>query len=345
MTDLSFSSRTNKVLKVCDTSELNCFASPLDAERIAGFNRKSLLESPALRKICHKPDRDIHTRTFIIPVDGGAVTGFLFEKPLNKSGAEPSSLIIFFHGGGWAFGNMEKHNLFCNHVCSLTGIPMLSVDYRLAPEFKYPTALEDCYETLLWAEKGARYWGIDPDKIYTMGDCAGGNLAIGVARKARDSRGPKIAGQALLCPVTDGRMRTKSYEEFSDGPILTSRAMAQLISLYQREPRDIMEPDFSPMLAKDLSRLPDTLVVTADHDVLSDDGKLFASALAVADTNVRLFEMKDTFHAFYHYPKAAGTEEFDNLLLQFFGGRALEKIELMTDRRRRRLARARARSL
>jgi acetyl esterase len=113
--------------------------------------------------------------------------------------------------------------------------------------------------------------------------------------------------------------------------------MAALIKNYQREPKDIMDPKFSPLLSKDLSRLPGTLVFVADHDVLSDDGRLFAQALMDADTPVKLLEIKDTFHGFYQYPEATGTEEFDNALRQFFGGRNLSNIELLTNKQRRRI--------
>jgi acetyl esterase len=335
--DLNFSGRTNKVLKLCRKAGVDCFSEEMTQEQIEDYNHKPFLDSKVFMSISPRPDSDVYTKTFLIPVEGGLVTGYFFEKLVNNTGGGLKSLIICFHGGGWTFGNMDRHSIFCNHVCSITGASVLSVDYRLAPAFKFPTALDDCYATLVWAEKGTRYWGVDPDKVYLMGEGAGGNLAIGVAKMARDLKGPHIAGMALMSPVTDCRMRTKSYEEFADGPVLTAKVMAALIKNYQREPKDIMDPKFSPLLSKDLSRLPGTLVFVADHDVLSDDGRLFAQALMDADTPVKLLEIKDTFHGFYQYPEATGTEEFDNALRQFFGGRNLSNIELLTNKQRRRI--------
>lgn len=336
MDDLNFSRRTNKVLRLYEKAGVNCLADVKTPEQIEEYNRMPLLDNKMFRSISHRQDKNVISRTFIIPVDGGAVTGYFFEKLMNNTGGGLKSLIVYFHGGGWAFGNMDVYNAFCNHVCSITGASVLSVDYRLAPGFKFPTGLEDCYATLVWAERGTRYWGVDPDKIFLMGDCAGGNLAIGVAKMARDSKGPDLAGMALLCPVTDCRMRTKSYEEFAEGPVLTAKVMTSLINNYQREPKDILDPRFSPMLSKDLSRLPATLIIIADNDILSDDGRIFAQALESADTPVKLLEMNDTFHGFYLFPDATGTEESDNALRQFFGGRSIANVQMMNNRQLRR---------
>ena len=327
----SFSRKSNKVLATCRRLGVDMLLDEMTPEQIEGANRRSLLDNPQYRKISHKEDRNVYSKTFIIPVEDGQVTGYFFEKPAIRTGAGLKSLIVFFHSGGWMLGNMDKHILFCNHICSVTGASVLSVDYRLSPAFRFPTALHDCYATLEWASRGARYWGIDPDRIYLMGDCAGGNLAIGVSRLSRDQKGPRIAGQILFCPVTDCRMRTKSYEEFADGPVLSAKTMNFFIKNYQREPKDILDPEFSPMLSKDLSRLPPTLIITADHDVLCDDGRIFAQALEEADTPVKLLQARDTFHGFYHYPKATGTSEVDNALRLFFRGRSLKNIELLTN--------------
>lgn len=322
---------------MCRKVGLDCFdeESPLE-EQVEDYNRKSFMEKRAFRSISHRPDRNVYTKTFLIPVDEGVVTAYCFEKLANNTGNGLKSLIVYFHGGGWTLGNMDKHNLFCNHICAITGASVLSVDYRLAPAFKYPVPLRDCYSALLWAEKGVRYWGVDPDRIYLMGDCAGGNLAIGVSRMARDQKGPRIAGMVLLCPITDCRMRTKSYEEFAEGPALSAKLMNFFIKNYQREPKDIMDPDFSPMMAKDLSRLPESLIIVADNDVLSDDGRIFAQALEAADTPVKLLGAQDTFHGFYFYPEATGTEGFDNALRLLFQGRKISNIELLDNKAFRR---------
>ena len=127
-------------------------------------------------------------------------------KVKDKAISGQNSLIVLFHDGGWMLGNMRKSNAICSNICNTTGATVLSIDYRLAPQFKFPIPLEDCYQAFLWAAQGARYWKVDPDKIYVMGNCAGGNLAASVSRLARDRKGPKIAGQILFSPVADGRI-------------------------------------------------------------------------------------------------------------------------------------------
>jgi len=204
------------------------------------------------------------------------------------------------------------------------------IDYRLAPQHKFPTAVEDCYNTLVWAAQGARYWKIDPERIFVMGDSAGGNLAAVVSRLSRDRKGPAIAGQILIYPITDGRMRTPSYAQFKDSPSLTAKEMQFFIKSYQREPKDILNPNFSPLLSKDHSRLPPTLIITAEYDPLLDDGKLYAEALESADTQVKYLECKNTVHGFLAFPAAEGTEETEAAIIQFIAGRPVDQVELLT---------------
>ncbi len=199
-------------------------------------------------------------------------------------------------------GNMNKCSAVCSNICNTTGATVLAIDYRLAPKFKFPTPVEDCYSAFLWAAQGARYWKVDPDKIYVMGNCAGGNLAATVCRLARDRKGPKIAGQILISPVTDCRMRTESYVKYKDCPTLSTKTMTFFIQNYSREPKDILDPLFSPLLAKDHSRLPETLVIAGEFDPLHDDAQLYSQALAEADTPSKFLECKGTVHSFIDFP-------------------------------------------
>ncbi len=286
-----------------------------------------------IRKLLGKSAKDITTKTFIIPVTDGMISGYLFEKQGSRGISDLTPLIIFYHGGGWVWGgNMDLYNFLCAHLADITGgAAVLSVDYRLAPKYKFPTAVEDCYDTLVWAAAGCRYWKTDPDRIFLIGDSAGGNLAAVVSRLARDRKGPSIAGQVLLYPVTDGRMRTNSYEKHKDAPSLTDKQMAFFINSYQREPKDILNPNFSPpLLAKDHSRLPETLIIGAEYDPLHDDGMLYADALASADTPVKYLEVKKTIHGFINYPKATGTEETESAIIQFISGRPVDQVALIS---------------
>ena len=302
----------------------------LTPKRIEEINDISIPNNMLIRKLMGKSAKDIDSKTFIIPVTDGMISGYLFEKQGSRDISDLTPLIIFYHGGGWIWGNMDLYNFLCAHLADITGASVLSVDYRLAPKYKFPTAVEDCYDTLLWAAAGCRYWKTDPDRLYLMGDSAGGNLAAVVSRLARDRKGPPIAGQVLLYPVTDGRMRTASYEKYKDSPTLTDKHMAFFINSYQREPKDILNPSFSPLLSKDHSRLPQTLIIGAEYDPLRDDGKLYADALASADTPVKYLEVKKTIHGFINYPNATGTEETECAIIQFIGGRPVEQVALIS---------------
>ncbi|MBG0767317.1 MAG: alpha/beta hydrolase [Spirochaetaceae bacterium] len=302
----------------------------LTPKRIEELNDISIPNNLVIRKLLGKSAKNITTKTFIIPVTDGMISGYLFEKQGSRGISDLTPLIIFYHGGGWVWGNMDLYNFLCAHLADITGAAVLSVDYRLAPKYKFPTAVEDCYDTLVWAAAGCRYWKTDPDRIFLIGDSAGGNLAAVVSRLARDRKGPSIAGQVLLYPVTDGRMRTNSYEKHKDAPSLTDKQMAFFINNYQREPKDILNPNFSPLLAKDHSRLPETLIIGAEYDPLHDDGMLYADALASADTPVKYLEVKKTIHGFINYPKATGTEETESAIIQFISGRPVAQVALIS---------------
>ena len=308
------------------------------AEDILSYNRSEFKQS-LFRKIYRPKTHNIIERTFIIPVTDGAVTGYLFEKVKDKAIAGQNSLIILFHDGGWMLGNMRKCNAICSNICNTTGATVLSVDYRLAPQFKFPIPLEDCYQAFLWAAQGARYWKVDPDKIYVMGNCAGGNLAASVSRLARDRKGPKIAGQILISPMTDGRMRTESYESFKDCPTLTKKNMSFYIQNYSREPKDILDPLFSPLLAKDHSRLPETLVICAGYDPLLDDSRLYADALNSADTPAKCIVCENTVHSFIDFPSLDEWKDCMFAIAVFIGGRSVSGIEILDKKERKRLER------
>ena len=305
---------------------------------IQAYNRSEFKQS-VFRKLYRPKTGNMIRRTFIIPVNDGAITGYLFEKVKNKSVSGQNSLIILFHDGGWVLGNMRKCAAVCSNICDTTGATVLAVDYRLAPQFKFPVPLEDCYSAFLWAAQGARYWKVDPDKIFLMGNCAGGNLAACVSRLARDRKGPKIAGQILLSPITDGRMRTESQEQFKDCPTLTSKSLAYYIQNYSREPKDILDPLFSPLLAKDHSRLPETLIICGEYDPLLDESMLYAEALASADTPAKCLMVKGAFHSFIDFPDLEACKDSLQAISTFIGGRAVSGVEMLTKEERKKLAR------
>ena len=293
---------------------------------IDAYNRAEV--KPSVFRSLYKPKtKNIISRTFIIPVTDGAVTGYLFEKVKDKAISGQNSLIVLFHDGGWMLGNMHKCNAVSSNICDATGASVLAIDYRLAPKFKFPIPLEDCYEAFLWAAQGARYWKVDPDKIYVMGNCAGGNLAASVSRLARDRKGPKIAGQILFSPVADGRMRTESFDKFKDCPTLTSKAMAFYIQNYSREPKDILDP------------LPETLIICGEYDPLLDDSQLYAQALVSADTPAKCLVAKGMIHSFIDFPGLETWKDSMYAVSTFIGGRAVSGIEILTRSERLKLER------
>ena len=329
---ITISKKLQRIIQLSKRLAGNSDGSDLTEIQINERNKASIPNNWLTRRLLKKPASKVETSTFIIPVEDGMVTGYFFQRRGNESRQLTNlrPLIIFYHGGGWVWGNMTLYSFLCARIASITNAAVLSVDYRLAPQHKFPVAVEDCYNTLLWAAQGARYWKVDPERIYVMGDSAGGNLAAVVSRLARDRKGPAIAGQILIYPVTDGRLRTPSFALYKDSPSLTAKEMNFYVKSYQREPKDILSPNFSPLLSKDHSRLPPTLIITAEFDPLLDDGRLYAEALKSADTPVKYFECKKTVHGFMVFPAAEGTEETESAIIQFVNGRPIEQVELLT---------------
>ena len=211
-------------------------------------------------------------------------------------------LILFFHGGGWVYGNFDTHNRLCRRLAILTGAIVLPVCYQLAPFSKYPTAIEDCYDALLWAIENATGISADPQKIVVMGDSAGGNLAAAVCLMARDEGIREIARQVLLYPVLSGKLDCPSAKQNADAPVLTKQRMQCFIDYYARNEADISQPYFSPLLAEDLSNLPPALIITAQYDPLHDQARMYAERLQEAEGSAELLDYDHTIHGFISFP-------------------------------------------
>lgn len=329
---------SRKMEKIIERSKYFTERDPerLTPEVIDSYNKKGLPKSHFIRSILYPAVRNITCTTYIIPVNEGAVTGYLYSSSDTLAITSLKPLIFFFHGGGWTFGNMELYGRYCSHLAHITGSSVLMVDYRLAPQYLFPTAVEDCYDAYLWALQGIKYWKTDPDRIYLAGDSVGATIAAGLSQLIRDRKKHLPYGQILLYPMTDGRLRTESFELYGDSPTLNSKQMQFYISTYQREPKDILSPLFSPLLAEDQSRLPETLIITAEYDPLKDDGKLYAEALNNAGTKAACLELKGAVHGFVNYRKATGSEETNCIIRQFTSGRPVDKVQVMTEAELRR---------
>lgn len=289
----------------------------------------------------NKPASEIEVKTFLIPTrDGKQRTAYYFKKnhfasekqssSVIKSQSGGSPLIIFFHGGGWISGNMEFYNALCTHIADFTDADVLSVDYRLAPTFRYPIAQEDCFDTLVWAWEGLRYLKVDAEKVFLMGEGTGGTLAAIVAREVRDSfqsTGIKLAGEILISPLVDGRMNNYAYELYGDSPTLTLKDIATYITSYANESKDTLNSDFSPLLSRDHSRLPDTLIISAQKDPLSGDASAYAKVLEDADNNVKLIECPGAVHGLLYSRHAPGNAQTEGAIAQFVKGVPLENVK------------------
>jgi acetyl esterase len=207
-----------------------------------------------------------------------------------KDGPQPA--LVFFHGGGWVIGDLESHDQVCRALANATPCIVVSVDYRLAPEHKFPAAAEDAIAATQWIATNAARLGIDAGRLGVGGDSAGGNLAAVVALGARDRDGPRLAFQLLVYPAADMRMDWPSAERHAQQLPLTRAAMDWFIAHYLRSAADEADWRASPLRASSLKGLPPALIVTAGFDPLCDEGEAYAKALRAAGVPVvhQLFE-------------------------------------------------------
>jgi acetyl esterase len=213
-----------------------------------------------------------------VPVEGGEIT-VRVSTPLGEG---PFPGLVYFHGGGFFMGTLDQFDIVCKELAAGAECVVVSVDYRLAPESKFPVAAEDAYVALLWTVEHADELGIDVSRLAVEGGSAGGNLAAVVSLMARDRGGPQLVLQVLEIPVTDLVNDYPSTVENGEGYILTRAAMEMFHGFYLPDPADGKEPYASPLLADDLSGLPPAVVMTMEFDPLRDCGELYAQRLSEA---------------------------------------------------------------
>jgi acetyl esterase len=197
-------------------------------------------------------------------------------KPLGV-GSFPT--LMFFHGGGWVVGDLDTHDSLCRSFTSLAGCVTVAVDYRLAPEHKFPAAAEDCFLATQWVARNGAIIGCDTSRIAVSGDSAGGTLAAVVALMARDRGGPGLLFQLLICPVMQRGFDTPSWRENGERYLLTKADMEWYWEQYLSDEADGLHPYASPLHAEDLHGLPPALVITAEFDPLRDEGEAYARRL------------------------------------------------------------------
>jgi len=230
-----------------------------------------------------------------IPAPHGAIPARIYT--LRKTnGLAPC--LVFFHGGGWVIGNLDTHDVVCRKLAEEGELIVISVDYRLAPEHKFPAAVDDSIIATKWIAANAAGLGIDPSRLIVGGDSAGGNLAAVVSLAARDDGGPDIAGQLLIYPSTDMSRKHASHKEAETSILLTHSVIVWFLNHYLGD-ADIADWRASPARAKSLASLPPAYVLTVGGDPLRDEGDEYAARLKEAGVRVTYRHFAGQFHGFF----------------------------------------------
>jgi acetyl esterase len=216
-----------------------------------------------------------------------------------EPGTRPLPLLVYFHGGGFVLCDLDTHDPTCRALAKRAGCVVVSVDYRLAPEARFPAAPEDCLAAARWAAANAASLGADPRRVAVAGDSAGGNLAAVVSLLARERGGPALVHQLLVYPVTDWSFDTASHRENAEGYLLTRDMMSWFRGHYFAKPEHATDPLAAPLRAADLRGLPPATVLTAEFDPLRDEGEAYAARLREAGVPTTLTRYDGMFHGFF----------------------------------------------
>ena len=231
--------------------------------------------------------------------------GELPVRIYTPEGEPPFPIVVFFHGGGWVVGTLDTYDPLCRALAAATPAVVVSVDYRLAPEHRWPAAVEDAYAATEWASRNAAALGGVQHRLAVAGDSAGGNLAAVVALGARDRGGPAIAFQLLVYPALDAAGDTASWREYADGYHLTADGMRWYWDHYLGG-ADGAAPDASPLRAAFVGGLPPALVIGAEYDILRDEGEAYAARLAEAGVDASASRHAGVVHGFVRWRAVTG---------------------------------------
>ena len=275
------------LIEVAFASEDEPGPPDLEAER-AAYLQTALELGGAMEEVARVQD-------VVIPdAEGGRLRARAYWPTVP---AEPLGALVWLHGGGWYLGDIESFDRVTRQLANASGAVCVSVEYRLAPEHRFPAALQDARCAVAWAAgAGAAQLGTDPARVAVGGDSAGANLAAGAARHEREA----VRAQVLAYPALDPACNSDSYREFADHSVLRAKDMERCWSLYLGG-ADAAEPDASPLNAGDLPGVPPAYVAVAGHDVLRDDGLRYAEALRAAGVDVTLERYDDMVHGFLRW--------------------------------------------
>jgi acetyl esterase len=229
-----------------------------------------------------------------VPVSGGDV----LVRVLTPT-EDPRGVLVYYHGGGWVIGGIDEFDTLGRVLAVRTGLTTLLVDYRLAPEHRYPTAVDDSWAALQWAEANRSSLAPSGGPLIVCGDSAGGNISAIMAQRAKGAGGPTIDLQVLVYPVTDADVDNGSYTDPANQLMLSRESMIWFWDHYTPDPASREQPDASPIKAADLSGLPPAVVLTAEHDVLRDEGEAYARRLAWAGVPVQHRRFPGQMHGFF----------------------------------------------
>lgn len=266
------------------------------ARRLADLKRLD-----AMRIFLKKLDAKVYNGDHEVPIR----LYFPTEESMKDESAKkhPVPVMLFFHGGGWVTESVENYDRVCARMAQSTGHIVVSVEYRLAPEYRFPTALLDCYAAARALYTGLLPLSVSADQITVTGDSAGGNLAAAVALMARDRGEFTIKRQILIYPALNNCYTEESpypsVQENGSGYLLTAVKMEDYLNLYQSSPADRQNPYFAPLLEQDLRNMPRTLVLTAEFDPLRDEGEAYARRLEEAGNDVELHRIPEALHGFF----------------------------------------------
>lgn len=247
-----------------------------------------------IRSVCAITETEVASETYMVPVR-------IFHP---DKVTDVNDVIVFFHGGGWVTGDINSYHQVCAALALYTGCKVASVDYRLAPEHKFPLGFNDCYAVAKYFFLNAgELFGISPDRVILMGDSAGGNLAAAVSLKARDTRDFNPKRQVLIYPsVNNTHGEDAPYESVrTNGKdyILTTQRIQEYMELYMQTEEDLLNPYFAPLCAADFSNQPATLIITAEFDPLRDEGEDYGEKLRAGGSTVVVYRMEQAIHGFF----------------------------------------------
>lgn len=263
----------------------------------------------------------VKSEDVMIPVEGDEIRA----RVLTPS-SEAQSVMVYYHGGGWVIGNIDDYDLVGRHLAEKCNAIVVLVEYRKSPEYKYPVPMQDCYAALNWVDANRKNIGADKLPLIVAGDSAGGNLSTVMAQKTVAENGPTIDLQVLVYPVTDGRMETESMADEDKQLFLTTDLMRYFWDHYADEEQRL-EPSVSPFLAEDVSGVAPAIVLTAQYDILVDEGKAYAERLEAAGKLCAYKCFAHQMHGFFAMPDAlpAGFEAMDWVAREI--DRALNPVE------------------